>query len=376
MFAKALYVSFQQTLRSVALTLFPSAFISLIIWATAGSASTSTSDPLRGSLWLWLALHLEHFRIAFSPGYSGVLTYLPIGAALLPFASLRSGIKRLRLFGDANLLDITLFFLGYEGVLLLAAYVSGTHSISPNISYIPITTLPLFLLAWLTTLEKNPPIWQWIKTQFSLLLAIAGVASIVYGIALFTHIKLVKSLAVVIQPGWVGGIMLLLLQILYIPNVILAEISYTLGFGYSIGSHTHIAPRWFSLHQLPSLQSFGALPSGEHPTIVFSIAGYVLIFALYQLMLRKKIPSLGKRVRVIFFSTLINASLLLGFCYLAGGELLTTQLKPMGIKFWPLASSYAALSITLLIVVVLIPAGVNRLISNRRERYFVEASYE
>jgi hypothetical protein len=376
MFAKALYVSFQQTLRSVALTYFPSAFFSLIIWATAGSSSSNTSDPLRGSLWLWLSLHLEHFQLVFSTGQTGVLSYLPIGAALIPLASLRSGIKRLRLFGDANLLEITLFFLGYEGILLLAAYISRTHGITPELKYIPITSIPLFIIAGLTTFEKTPPLLQWVKAPLSILLAIAGVISIIYGVALFTHIQLVKSLAVVIQPGWVGGISLLLLQILYIPNLILAGISYTLGFGYTIGMHTHLTPTWFALDQLPSLQSFAALPSGTHPTILYSICGYVVIFALYQILLRKKNPQLLIRVKMIVLSTVIISILLLGLSYVAGGELLTSQLSPVGIKFWPIAASYAALSISLLLIVVLIPAGIYRNWKDHQTRKLAQVKYE
>ena len=63
MIARALGVSFRQALRSVALTLFPLAFIALFAWASAGSTTGNTSDPVRASAWLYLGVHLIPFSI-------------------------------------------------------------------------------------------------------------------------------------------------------------------------------------------------------------------------------------------------------------------------------------------------------------------------
>jgi hypothetical protein len=327
-------------------------------------------------LWIWLSLHLEHFSLTFSAGHFGALTYLPIGAALLPLASLRSGIKRMRLFGDGKFLEIILFYCGYELILFLAAILSHSDGISANVKYIPLISVPMFFLAWLTTLEKTPPVWQWIKTPIAIILAIGGVASIIYGITLFLHIHLVTSLALVDQPGWVGGIALLLLQILYIPNVIVAEISYSLGFGYSLGAHTHIAPKWYEINQTPSLQSLGALPHGVHPVVLYSIIGYVLIFAIYQIGLRRNEARVFYRVRNIFFSTIATSLFLLAVSYLSGGELLTSQLSPVGVRYWPIASSFATLSVALLFLVVLFPALVSSSFNHYRARKEIRTSYE
>ena len=52
MVQRVLSVSFTQILRVLALLLLPLAFISLIAWATAGSTSGNTSDPIRAAIWL------------------------------------------------------------------------------------------------------------------------------------------------------------------------------------------------------------------------------------------------------------------------------------------------------------------------------------
>ena len=58
MVASALGVSFRQAFRSVSLTLFPLAFIALFTWASAGSTSGNTSDPVRASAWLFLGAQI------------------------------------------------------------------------------------------------------------------------------------------------------------------------------------------------------------------------------------------------------------------------------------------------------------------------------
>jgi hypothetical protein len=368
MIAKALYVSLQQTLRSAALTFFPAAFTALIIWATAGSSTGNTSDPLRGSLWLWLAMHLVHFKFILSSTTSGALSYLPIGALALPLLSLRSGVKRLRYFGEANAVNIMIFFAGYELLLLLSALISQSSAIKPSLSYIPLISIPTFFIAWVSSLEKLPPIFSMVRDSVAVLLLCAGISSIIFGAALFLHMSVVKSLAAVIQPGWVGGLFLLVLQIMYLPNIIFAMLSYSLGFGYAIGAHTHVAPKWFVLDQIPALQSFGALPRGEHPAVLYLIIFYVLLLTVVILRTSRRVDSLGMRVKVIALSTLVLSLLLLALSYLSGGELLTFDLAPVGVRWWPLAASFAACNLALVLLVVLIPAGISHLVSNHRSK--------
>ena len=54
---RILLVTLQQALRSIVLTLFPISFIALVAWATAGSETGNTADPIRAAIWLWLGAH-------------------------------------------------------------------------------------------------------------------------------------------------------------------------------------------------------------------------------------------------------------------------------------------------------------------------------
>ena len=91
-----LLVSFKQAVRSTTLILLPISFISLVAWATAGSSTGNTADPLRAAIWFFLVAHHVPLNLSFSnEAISGALTFFPIGALLIPFLAIRSGIKRL-----------------------------------------------------------------------------------------------------------------------------------------------------------------------------------------------------------------------------------------------------------------------------------------
>ncbi len=60
---RVLSVSLSHVLRSAATLLLPFSFLALVAWATAGSASGGTSDPIRGAVWIWLGAHHLPFHL-------------------------------------------------------------------------------------------------------------------------------------------------------------------------------------------------------------------------------------------------------------------------------------------------------------------------
>ena len=67
MFQRVLWVSLSQVLRSIALVLLPISFLTLIAWATAGSITGNTSDPIRAAMWVWLGIHHIPFSLSLPP---------------------------------------------------------------------------------------------------------------------------------------------------------------------------------------------------------------------------------------------------------------------------------------------------------------------
>ena len=77
--SRLLLVSLRQAVRSITLALLPIAFIALLVWATAGSSNGNTADPLRASLWLFLAAHHVPLQLSLSnQTLSGFISFLPL----------------------------------------------------------------------------------------------------------------------------------------------------------------------------------------------------------------------------------------------------------------------------------------------------------
>ena len=136
MFQRVLWVSLSQVLRSIALVLLPISFLSLIAWATAGSLTGNTSDPIRASLWVWLGIHRIPFSLSIPPAaVEGYLSYLPLGGLLFPFLAIRSSFSRIvdRLDRDRTLINLARihFTVMYCLIAQLLVFVSTTNAIRP-----------------------------------------------------------------------------------------------------------------------------------------------------------------------------------------------------------------------------------------------------
>ena len=92
---RILRVGLQQGIRSLTLVLLPISFFSLVAWATAGSSSGNTADPLRAALWFFLAAHQVPLQLALSDAtLSGHLLFFGWRSSNSIFAT-RSGYMRM-----------------------------------------------------------------------------------------------------------------------------------------------------------------------------------------------------------------------------------------------------------------------------------------
>lgn len=94
----------------------------------------------------------------------------------------------------------------------------------------------------------------------SALLVLAVGSSLVAGFAFSQHWRKVSHLQTALQPGVSGGVALLVLQLVYLPNFIIWAGSWMLGAGVSIGQGSVISPVTTQLGLMPSIPAFGALP--------------------------------------------------------------------------------------------------------------------
>jgi len=351
--SRILLIAFQQALRSVALILLPLSFIALFAWSTAGSATGNTSDPIRAAIWMWLGSHLVPFDLSLASGFSsGALSYLPIGAAIFPWLAVRSGFRRASDFSNNPRGARTFVIFFYSVIATIAAALSQSENIKPNLILTPIFVLFLGLSA---TINYQTNFFHRFKFASYTFLAALGVSTLAIGVSLILHFEIVKSLAIVIQPGIMGGILFTILQLLYLPNIAIAGISYFFGLGFSLGSETLISPLTIDLNSLPAIPILGSLPTAEHPLLLITLIIPVLIVSLNQLKVFREHREFRVRQSEILICVIPLIALLTLYSYLSGGTLLTQDMDPVGLTWWKLPALFAVIQLLILILALYIP---------------------
>lgn len=336
---RVLSVSLSHVLRAAAFLLLPFSFISLIAWATAGSASGSTTDPIRGAVWIWLGAHHIPFQLALPPtGLAGYLTYLPIGGLVLPFLAIRSAFSRAidRLSGYFH--DINgvraIFALLYALLVTLLAFISRATAVTPQWYLAPVIS---FLLAFIATMTVGPRVSlsKSVRIAVRVSALMLGVALILTSILILTNLTQVKNITISLQPGIFGGLLLLFLNILYLPNAAVALAAYFSGTGIAVGAGTLVSPLWYHLGQIPALPLLGILPTGRVP---LALLGLIIFIGLGVLLALLGLPFGIQTLIQSYFFTIVIAVFL---AYCASGSLITSEMGAMGVSIWKFVLSLA-----------------------------------
>ena len=200
---RVLSVSLSHVIRTAALLLLPFSFISLIAWATAGSATGSTTDPIRGAVWIWLGAHQIPFQLALPPtGLTGYFTFLPIGGVMLIFFAMRSTFNRAldRLQGDFH--DINgvriIFSVQYAILVTILAFISKSPAVTPQWYLAPIFAFFIALLTTLTAGHRVTPSRP-LKFAVRILSIIIGTSLIVLAILILANFSQVEDITLSLE---------------------------------------------------------------------------------------------------------------------------------------------------------------------------------
>lgn len=334
---RVLSVSLSHALRSAALLLLPFSFVALIAWSTAGSSSGSTTDPIRGAIWIWLGAHHIPFQLSLPPtGISGYLSYLPIGGVVLLFFVIRSSFARAieKLKGDYHDINVVRlnFSLSYMIVVSTLAFVSRSNPVAPQWYFAPLFA---FLIAFFSTMTVGSRVAPSRSLQVSLriLSILLGSSLILLSLLIFINFEQVRNISTSLQPGIFGGLLLLFLNILYLPNAAIAVASYFSGSGLAVGSETLISPYWYDLGEIPALPLLGVLPVDRQPLALLGVIFFIALGALLAYFSRN-FDLRGLAQSYLF--TLLGLTLL---GYLSSGSLITAEMGAMGISIWKFALS-------------------------------------
>jgi hypothetical protein len=254
-----------------------------------------------------------------------------LGALVFPILAIRNGISRTvdRLDGDTSLIAPAriVFSLLYSTFALLASIFSKTDEVIPVWYFAFIYVLP-FALATSATVARRTLLGQGFLFGSRIIALILGISAIALGIALLINLDLVRNLTLVLQPGIFGGFLLLLLNILYLPNAIVSTLAYFSGVGFAVGSETIVSPISFDLDKIPAMPILGALPNNESLISLLGVA--VIVFA--GALLVSWTVELKQQVLIQSFIVAILISAFVG--YSASGALITEAMSAVGTSPW------------------------------------------
>ena len=341
-----LLVSFKQAVRSITLILLPLSFISLIAWATAGSSTGNTADPLRAALWFFLIAHHIPLDLSLSNNaISGALTYFPIGALLIPFLAIRSGYRKIIEEQDEfaprqkRLLIISLAF-SYAAVgTTLSLFATGNTVSAPFYLVFPILFIVAGLSAFLSSnlLPEHGIKFPWqraLKVSWIVLMALIGIGGLIFSLSLGWHFTTVLQLTQVIEPGIFGGLAFLAVQILYLPNFAIAALSYLAGSGVVIGNGSWLNPFVHRIDEIPAIPLLGGLPVHPHPYLILLVLFFIAIGFLIA-RYGEGIYSDRVEQQRFYLATLgIIVVLTLFIARASSGELLSSNLSSVGPQWW------------------------------------------
>jgi len=341
-----LLVSFKQAVRSTTLILLPISFISLVAWATAGSSTGNTADPLRAAIWFFLVAHHVPLNLSFSnETISGALTFFPIGALLIPFLAIKSGIKRLSEERDVSTLRnkrslvlslaLTYAFFG----TLLSFFATGSTVGAPFYLVFPILFLVASVSGFIASnlLPDHQLLFPWqrgLKVAWIAMIAMVGFGALIFAASLAFHFTTVLQLTQVIEPGIFGGLAFLAIQILYLPNFAVAALSYVAGSGVVIGSGSWLNPFVHRIDEIPAIPLLGGLPIHPHPYLAILIVALMSLGAFIAKYGSKKYSDRTELKRFLISTIGFVTALTLIFARASSGELLSSNLSSVGPQWW------------------------------------------
>ncbi len=326
----------------------------VIGWIAAPHTGLGLTGVLRTAATCWLIGN----HVGFVLTGTGRIGLLPLGLVLLPGALLwracrwvvrASGATRPRQAGAAALAVA----VPYAMLAVALAATSRSARAAPSV---PQAAVGCFLLAMAAAaLGGARALAPWAQlagllpararsgivgmTGALAVLAAAGAA--LAGVSIAVHLGRFGALTTALAPGAVGGGLLLLAQVGYLPNAIIWAISFTLGPGFAFGTGTVVAPAGSALGPLPAFPMLAALPAGPHPAVPGALSATMLAMpyvagAFAGLLVARSAPTRSLETAALwaFGCGVLTGVMLAAAAGFAGGPLGDGRLAAVGPSAW------------------------------------------
>ena len=270
----------------------------VMVWATAGFQHDGFDVLARLAGQAWLLIHGVPLLLdtagagSAAQPESGTLSLIPLGLALIPFLlAWRAGRRLARASYTDQLWQALLgSWLAYAGFGIATGFVCRTADVGISLwaaAFIPLVPFGLGMVvgarreagswsrligvdavAWLSRTSQHS---RWagsylgsaIKAGSVALMASLAMSAALLAIDLFIHWNLVVAVYEGLDAGAMGGGILTIVQLGFLPNLVVFALAWISGAGFALGVGSLAGPLGTAVGPLPSVPVFAALPAGS-----------------------------------------------------------------------------------------------------------------
>ena len=270
----------------------------VMVWATAGFQHDGFDVLARLAGQAWLLIHGVPLLLdtagagSAAQPESGTLSLIPLGLALIPFLlAWRAGRRLARASYTDQLWQALLgSWLAYAGFGIATGFVCRTADVGISLwaaAFIPLVPFGLGMVvgarreagswsrligvdavAWLSRTSQHS---RWagsylgsaIKAGSVALMASLAMSAALLAIDLFIHWNLVVAVYEGLDAGAMGGGVLTIVQLGFLPNLVVFALAWISGAGFALGVGSLAGPLGTAVGPLPSVPVFAALPAGS-----------------------------------------------------------------------------------------------------------------
>ncbi|MEK0155513.1 DUF6350 family protein [Arthrobacter oryzae] len=268
------------------------------VWATAGFENNNFDALARLGGQAWLLIHGVPLHLTMVAGEaaaqpeSGTLSLIPLGLTLIPFLlAWRAGRRLARASYTDQLWQALLgSWLVYAGFGMATGFVCRTDDVAIFLWFAGLMPLVPFGLGMVVGARREAGSWsrligvdavdwiartsqhsRWagsylgsaIKAGFVALMAAFSMSSALLAVDLFFHWDLVIAVYEGLDAGAMGGAVLTIAQLGFLPNLAVFALAWTSGSGFALGVGSQAGPLGTAVGPLPSIPVFAALPAGS-----------------------------------------------------------------------------------------------------------------
>lgn len=260
------------------------------VWATKGFGDMEFSSVAAMSAHLWLLIHGVPLDLAAAFGASaGTMTLVPLGLSILPLLlCCRSGRRLARASYEGEFLIPVLS--GSVTYALISSAMYGWASPHPqplqalNAALVPLGIVvaglmwggyrearSLSRMVGVDTAEQISQMsqysrwagsyaWAVVRAAVVAFVALIGLGAVLLGIGILAGWSQIVATYQELHAGAVGDTAVTLLQLGFLPNLVIYAIAWSTGAGFSVGAGTSVGLTSSDAGTLPMLPILGAVP--------------------------------------------------------------------------------------------------------------------